>query len=119
MVFLFCILIFRIFPKSLSRSCANGLFLKSPVVNKRLLLEYYTHLCDYVGAKGEPVSNAYKNHLLICRAWRKAGRPNSNDNPAKHAKLESQRLLRKLLREEEANKAKAQHDDLIDTHKIR
>ena len=53
---------------------------------------------------------------MICRAWRKSGRPNSNDHPAKSAKLESQRFLQKLLREEDANKAKAQHDDLMDTH---
>jgi len=33
-------------------------------VNKRLLLEYYTFLCNYVGARGNPVSNGYKNHML-------------------------------------------------------
>ena len=34
-------LIFNILPKSLARSCANGLFLKSPVVNNRLELSNF------------------------------------------------------------------------------
>jgi integrase/recombinase XerD len=33
-------------------------------VTKRLLLEYYMHLSNYVGERGVAVSNGYKNHLL-------------------------------------------------------
>lgn len=33
-------------------------------VSKRLISDYFIHLCNYVGVRGEPASNAYKNHLL-------------------------------------------------------
>lgn len=33
-------------------------------VNKRHLLEYYTHVCNYVGVRGNPVSSGYKNQIL-------------------------------------------------------
>ena len=64
----------------------------------------------------KPVRDAYQNHIEICNKWRKAGRPSSNMHEAKLAKLESQRNLQKLQRDEEADKAKAQHDDLMETH---
>ena len=64
----------------------------------------------------KPIREAYHNHSLVCSRWRKAGRPNLSEHPAKSAKLKSQRLLQKLLRDEEANKARAQHDELMETH---
>lgn len=33
-------------------------------VNKRLLLEYYSYLCKYVGVRGKPASSQYKAHIL-------------------------------------------------------
>ena len=64
----------------------------------------------------KPVREAYQNHIRICNEWRKAGRPTSNLHAAKMAKLDSQRKLQKLQREEEADKSKAQHDELMETH---
>ena len=61
------------------------------------------------------VRDAYKNHSKICNDWRKAGRPKENTNPAKAAKIESQRYLQKIQREEASIKAKTQHNDLMDT----
>ena len=45
---------------------------------------------------------AYHNHQKICQLWRGAGRPQSNLHPAKAAKLECQRSLQKIAREEES-----------------
>ena len=64
----------------------------------------------------KPVREAYKEHLKICKEWRRSGRPSSNNHPAKIAKLKSQRRLQALQREEIANKAKTQHNDLMETH---
>ena len=61
------------------------------------------------------VRDAYENHSKICNDWRKAGRPKENTNPAKVAKIESQRYLQKIQREEASIKAKTQHNDLMDT----
>ena len=62
------------------------------------------------------IRDAYRNHAIICKNWRKAGRPVSAKHPAKAEKLISQRYLQKLLREDEANKAMSQRDDLMNTH---
>ena len=64
------------------------------------------------------LNNAYQKHIKICKKWRKAGRPQSSDHPTKHAKLQSQRKIQKISRNEEANKAKVNHDDLMATHNM-
>ncbi len=33
-------------------------------VNKRMLLEYFTFVCNYVGVRGASASNGYKNHMI-------------------------------------------------------
>ena len=33
-------------------------------VDKKHILKYFTNLCNYVGVRGLPASNAYKNHIL-------------------------------------------------------
>ncbi len=33
-------------------------------VQKRVILEYYTYLCGYVGVRGNPVSSGYKSQML-------------------------------------------------------
>ena len=62
------------------------------------------------------LQDAYQIHRKMCNKWRKAGRPEESDHQAKKAKLASQRNIQKIAREEEANKAKANHDDLMETH---
>ena len=59
---------------------------------------------------------AYTNHIRICKEWQRAGRPSSNAHKSKLEKLESQRFIQKLQREEESNKSKAQHEDLMNTY---
>ena len=59
---------------------------------------------------------AYNNHAKVCKQWRKAGRPQAADHPAKAAKLQSQRRLQKLSRQAEAEKAIKQHDKLMKAH---
>ena len=60
--------------------------------------------------------NAYKLHENICKQWRVAGRPQSNLHPAKAAKLESQRSLQQIARQEDAVKALKNHEELMHTH---
>ena len=62
------------------------------------------------------LKDAYTNHKEICAKWRDAGRPEAAGHPAKAAKLESQRNIQKISRNEESTKARVQHDDLMDTH---
>src|SRR3989338_2341782 len=39
-------------------------------VSKRVISDYFIHLCHYVGVRGEPASNGYKNQLLWgCRSF--------------------------------------------------
>ena len=59
---------------------------------------------------------AYSEHKRICSEWRKSGRPVSTEHPAKAAKINSQRNIQKISREDEAQKTKQQHEDLMDTH---
>jgi hypothetical protein len=61
------------------------------------------------------LSDAYSNHRRVCAEWRKAGRPCAAEHPAKAANLNSQRLIQKLLSDEESDKAKTQHEELMDT----
>ena len=63
------------------------------------------------------LQDAHKNHIRICKEWRKAGRPSSDEHPAKLAKKESQRNLQKIARQEEHSKVTAQNDDLMHAHK--
>ena len=63
------------------------------------------------------LNDAYQDHKHTCNEWRKAGRPLSADHPAKQAKLISQRRIQKISREEIANHARANHDDLMATYK--
>ena len=58
---------------------------------------------------------AYMEHEKICIEWRKQGRPSLTTHPAKIAKLNSQRYLQKVTREEEASKAIKNHEELMDT----
>ena len=48
---------------------------------------------------------AYRIHENICQVWRKNGRPKDPNDPAKKSKLESQRNLQRIAREEEAKRA--------------
>ena len=58
---------------------------------------------------------AYASHEKICKLWRSAGRPTSSDHPAKMAKLESQRNLQRIARDEKSMKERTNHDDLMTT----
>ena len=62
------------------------------------------------------LNDAYHMHRQVCKEWRKAGRPTSSEHPAKLSKLQSQRKIQKISREEEATKARGNHDDLMATH---
>lgn len=59
---------------------------------------------------------AHISHKKVCQDWRNAGRPKDAEHPAKQAKLKSQRKIQKIVREEEANKAQTNHNDLMLTH---
>ena len=59
---------------------------------------------------------AYKEHEIICKKWRHAGRPNEISHPAKAAKLTSQRNLQWIARESESSVAIKQHNELMDTY---
>ena len=56
---------------------------------------------------------AYRRHEHICKEWRKEGRPTDINNPVKQLKLESQRNLQRISREEEAKNAHKNHDELM------
>ena len=56
---------------------------------------------------------AYENHEQICRDWRKHGRPKENNHPAKMLKLESQRKLQRIAREEENAISHRNHNELM------
>ena len=60
------------------------------------------------------IQDAYQMHRKMCNEWRKAGRPEAADHPAKKAKLASQRNIQKKSRVEEATKAKTNHNDLME-----
>ena len=59
---------------------------------------------------------AYRNHELICKKWRIAGRPAENSHPAKAAKLTSQRNLQSIARGSESSASLKQHNELMDTY---
>ena len=58
---------------------------------------------------------AYESHEKICKDWRIQGRPQDVNHPAKIAKINSQRTLQRIAREEENVKAHQNHDDLMST----
>lgn len=58
---------------------------------------------------------AYASHEKICKLWRSAGRPTASGHPAKIAKLESQRNLQRIARDEKSMKERTNHDDLMTT----
>ena len=60
---------------------------------------------------------AYISHEKVCKDWRKQGRPKESCHPARLAKLNSQRNLQRIVRQEEAQKARENHDDLMSTFK--
>ena len=60
---------------------------------------------------------AFVKHEKVCKDWREQGRPQDASHPAKMAKLASQRLLQKIVCEEETMKAHKNHDDLMSTFK--
>ena len=60
--------------------------------------------------------DAYKEHEIICKKWRSAGRPKEISHPAKAEKLASQRRLQKIARESASSVARAQHDELMGTY---
>ena len=57
--------------------------------------------------------NAFRRHKNICKEWRKQGRPTDANNPIKQLKLESQRTIQRISREEEALKSHKNHDELM------
>ena len=59
--------------------------------------------------------NAFTQHEIVCQKWRRQGRPGDKSHPAKRAKVISQQNLQKIVREEEALKARQTHDDLMYT----
>ena len=61
---------------------------------------------------------AYAAHEKICKEWRQEGRPQDPGHPAKIGKLASQRNLQKIAREDEAMKARVDHNDLMSTFKL-
>ena len=61
--------------------------------------------------------DAYANHEQVCKEWRLAGRPSEVSHPAKVKKLESQRNLQRIAREEESKAAMKNHNDLMETHR--
>ena len=56
---------------------------------------------------------AYSDHELVCKEWRKAGRPSSPNHPMRKAKLDSQRKLQRINREVAVSKSEKLHEDLI------
>ena len=62
------------------------------------------------------LQDAHKSHIRICKEWRKAGRPSSDEHPAKLAKKESQRNLQKIARQEEELKSIEENEDLMNAH---
>ena len=56
---------------------------------------------------------AYEDHEKVCKQWRTNGRPTDINHPSRKAKLLSQRNLQKIAREEEAIKAKTNHEKLM------
>ena len=59
---------------------------------------------------------AFREHELICKKWRIAGRPSEKSHPAKAAKLISQRNLQRISRESESSASIIQHNELMDTY---
>ena len=95
------------FSKMLVISAEHNFETSKPNLNKKKK--------QFPGFSKEHIS-AYQEHERICREWRKAGRPSSNSNPAKLAKLKSQRNLQKISREDESKKALQNHEELMKTH---
>ena len=60
-------------------------------------------------------SDAYFEHKQICKQWREAGRPTDNSNPMKMKKLQSQRKIQQLSREEQSSQRIILHNDLMET----
>ena len=63
------------------------------------------------------IKDAYNEHKRICNDWRKAGRPNDSLNPHKQAKINSQRNLQNIRRQENSNKAQQLNEELMAAHK--
>ena len=64
----------------------------------------------------DELKGAYSIHKRICNEWRKAGRPSDSTNPYKKAKLDSQRNLQNIRRQENSNKTIELNDDLMNAH---
>ena len=60
---------------------------------------------------------AYIDHEKVCKEWRKQARPKDSSHPARLAKLNSQRNLQRIVRQEESMKARENHDELMSTFK--
>ena len=56
---------------------------------------------------------AYEAHKNVCEEWRSQGRPKNIDHPARIAKLESQRYLQKIAREDNISKCTNVYEDLM------
>ena len=56
---------------------------------------------------------AYSSHKQVCKHWREMGRPSDPNHPAKKAKLESQRRLQKIAREDASKKAFEVHETIM------
>ena len=62
--------------------------------------------------------SAYLNHAKVCHEWRLNGRPSDPNHPAKKAKLESQRNLQRIARDEEKVKAKELDESLMNSYSM-
>ena len=56
---------------------------------------------------------AYEAHKNVCKEWRSQGRPKDIDHPVRIAKLESQRYLQKIAREDNISKCTNVYEDLM------
>ena len=111
--------IFETFPEpkfipAMSEMCSNALVLSAE-------LAFKTKSSDISHSKKFPkfspfLTSAYKEHERVCKAWRAAGRPSSNTHPAKLLKLESQRYLQKVIRDEASSTAVKLHNELMECH---
>ena len=62
----------------------------------------------------QELTEAYNQHQKHCKAWRAAGRPQSNTHPLKQSKLSSQRHLQRITRKEASEKAIKLHEELME-----
>lgn len=104
---LFIPVMVEMFSKMLVISAEHNFECSKPKLNqkKKTILTFSKQLND-----------ANLDHKKTCKQWRAAGRPSDNLHPMKIKKLQSQRLLQKISRDEQSSKAIDQHNELMETH---